>query len=109
MKRQNELIELYKVYEDKQVKYPHKMRINNPFKGALYTEFTVDNRSEVWSRIKDLEYAKQQKYKCTFCDKYYKEDVSGRFMPMDKRESGDGLFGDVFACFKCVPKEYGRL
>jgi hypothetical protein len=43
----------------------------------------------------------------TESNKYSK--VAGRYMPMDKRESGDNGFGDTYACFKCVPKEYGRL
>jgi hypothetical protein len=43
--------------------------------------------------------------KCFFCDKAKK----GRFLPMDKRESGDNGFGDTFVCFCCVSAEYGRL
>lgn len=32
-----------------------------------------------------------------------------RYLPMDKRETGDNDFGDTPVCFKCVSKEYGRL
>jgi hypothetical protein len=106
---QDELTELYKVYYSKTVKYPHKMRIDKPRKGVLYTEFTVDDRKAVKRRITDLENAKKHIFKCFLCDKYFKEDKGGRWMPMDKRESGDGLFGHAFACWKCVPREYGRL
>ena len=43
--------------------------------------------------------------KCFFCDKIKK----GRFLPMDKRESGDNGFGYTFACYECVPERYTRL
>ena len=106
---QDELTELYKVYDSKTVKYPHKMSIKRPRKGIISVDFTVDTRKDVRARIKELEYAKHHKYKCFLCDKFFKEDKGGRWMPMDKREYGDGDFGHAFACWKCVPEEYGRL
>lgn len=105
----NELKVLYKIYNSKQLKYPREVIVKRPRKGIIETRFNVDNRREVWSRIRELERAKNKQYKCFFCYKYFKEDKGGRWMPMDKREYGDGDFGHAFACYKCCPREYGRL
>lgn len=100
---------LYKLWFNKKVKYPYKCIIKHPRKGVLSTEFIVDSRKDVWKRMIEIRQATRRQYKCFFCNQYFKEDKGGRWMPMDKRESGDGLFGHAFACYKCVPKEYGRL
>ena len=68
---------------------------------------------------------KEGKTRCFFCNRPKKIIDAGymeimdmpdskikgklRYLPMDKRETGDNDFGDTPACFKCIPKKYGRL
>lgn len=94
---------------DKKIKYPYKVLIKNPHKGVLSLQYYLNDRKELLRHIKEIEQAKKSFYKCFVCNKYFKEGIGARYLPMDKRESGDGLFGETFVCYKCVPKEFGRL
>lgn len=105
----DELKALYKIYNTKKVKYPYTIIIPHPRKGILSVQYIVDSRKKLYGRIREIEKAQDKIYKCFCCNKYFKEDVGGRWLPMDKRESGDNGFGYTFVCIKCVPKEYGRL
>jgi hypothetical protein len=98
----DELKVLYKVYTAKTI-YPKRLVIKNPSKNKniLSTEYTVMNRKEVAYRIKTIENAKIGKFRCFFCNKFYKEGKGGRYIPMDKRERGDNGFGDTFVCNHC--------
>lgn len=98
---EDEYNELIKIYYDKETKYPRKIIIKNPTKNILSYEYTVDTKKKLRQRIKDIEEAKQARYKCFICNKYRKENKQGHFHRMDKRERGDGLFGYVFICETC--------
>lgn len=91
-------------------KFPTSIIVKNPAKGILQTEFLVSSKHEILVRIKEIEQSLKGKYKCWLCNKYFSESGKrARWLPMDKREPGDGLFGDVFVCLGCVPQEYGRM
>jgi hypothetical protein len=97
---------LKKLYKSK-ITFPYEL-IEKCGNGVTrHTTFL--NKKQIKREIIRKERAKKNIYKCFFCDKFSKEDKGGRFMPMDKRQSGDNGFGYTYACYRCVPKEFGRL
>lgn len=99
---------LEKIYKNKKIAFPYQF-IEKNNKIGVTSITTFSNRKQIYSEILSRRNAKQNIYRCFFCNKFKKEDIGGRFMPMDKRESGDNGFGHTFACYKCVPKRFGRL
>lgn len=104
-----ELVALRKAYNDKTLVFPCSVVVKHPRKGILSTEYHLASRREIMTRMKTITNAEIGKYRCFFCNKFSKEGKGGRFLPMDKRESGDNGFGDTYACYKCIPEEFGRL
>jgi hypothetical protein len=113
MVKEKEIRFLKGLLKSKIFKYP--LRWDHPHPGKLflgkgYTTSTIlDNKKEVRKRLNHLEMLQKGFECCFFCDKYSKDKEGGRFLPMDKRESGDNGFGFTYACYKCIPEEYGRL
>lgn len=98
---------LEKISRDKNLKFPVEVRVR--LSKDCTSVCTYNNRKAILSELTRKRNAKKGIYSCFFCNHYSKENKGGRFMPMDKRESGDNGFGDTYTCYKCVGKEFGRL
>jgi hypothetical protein len=105
--------------KEKEIKFLEGLLKSNLFKFPIKWKHSIgdgwtseqifDSKKGVKAELTSIKMAQKKFYSCFFCNHYFKENVGGRDLPMDKREQNDNGFGDTFVCYKCVPKRFGRL